>query len=99
MSGDTNSRNPLPSGLMSFPLDQLQDERAKIFGFLNTVNRADVRMIQSGERTRFAFKARQAFRIGHEDAGQDLDGDVAPELRVAWPVDLTHSTAPKSVWI
>jgi len=40
-------------------------------------------MIQRGQRFRFALKARDPLGIGDEQLGQDLDRDIAIELRVA----------------
>jgi MoaA/NifB/PqqE/SkfB family radical SAM enzyme len=37
----------------------------------------------------------QAFRIGRERRGQDLQRDVAPQSRVARPVDLAHAAFAK----
>ena len=52
--------------------------------------RRDVGMIQRGERLRFALEPRDPLGIGREQLGQDLDRDVAIELRVARAVDLAH---------
>ena len=53
--------------------------------------RADVRMIQRGQRLRFALEAREPLGIGDEQLGQDLDRDVAIELRVARAIHLAHA--------
>ena len=47
-------------------------------------------MIQRGQRLRFARESRQAVRIMRERLGQDLDRDVAIELRIAHAIDLSH---------
>jgi hypothetical protein len=47
-------------------------------------------MIQRCQQTRFAFQPTAAVGVGGELPGQDLDRDVAPELRVAGAVDLPH---------
>ncbi len=51
----------------------------------------DVRMIQRGEGLRFALEAREPVGVARERLGQDLDRDVAIELRVARPIDLAHA--------
>ena len=47
-------------------------------------------MIERGKDLRFTCEAREAFRIVRETVRQDFQRDVAPELRVARPVDLAH---------
>jgi hypothetical protein len=51
-------------------------------------------MIQRGEEMCFSLEPCEAFRIVAEAIRDDLDGDIAPELRVARPVDFTLSPAP-----
>ena len=48
-------------------------------------------MVQRREDLRFALEPRQALGIVRERVGQDLDRDVAIELRVAGPIDLAHA--------
>ena len=50
-----------------------------------------LRMIERGEHPRLALEAGQAFGIAREDSRQDLDGDVATQLRVARAVHLAHA--------
>ena len=52
-------------------------------------------MVERGQQLRLAREARSALRIGDEDVGQDLDRDVAIELRIASAIDLAHSAGPK----
>jgi hypothetical protein len=56
----------------------------------HVVERADVRVVQCGDRLRLAFEARAPLGVGAELLGQDLDGDVAVEARVAGSVNLSH---------
>ena len=42
----------------------------------------DVRMVQRGERLSLRAEARQPVRVSREGVGQDLDRDVAIQLRV-----------------
>ena len=59
---------------------------------LDAVDRGDVRVIQRGEHARFALEARQAIRDRPRTTSrQDLERDVAPQLRVARAIDLAHA--------
>ena len=69
-------------------LNELQHERAGAVRFFEAVDRRDVRMIQRREQMGLALEAREPLGIGGKQLGQDLDGDVAPELRVARAIDL-----------
>ena len=52
-------------------------------------------MIQRGEHLRFALEARQTVGIAANDVGQDLERDVALQLRVARAIHLAHPAGPK----
>ena len=56
------------------------------------VDLCDVRVIEGRERLRFAIEACEALRFEREVGWQDLQRDVALELRVAGLVDLAHAT-------
>ena len=60
-------------------------------GFVETVNRGDIGMVQRREQLRLALESRDAIRVGHKGVGEDLDRDVATELRVARAIDLAHA--------
>ena len=47
-------------------------------------------MVEGSEDLRFAFEAREPVRIGRERVGQNLERDVALQLRVARAIDLAH---------
>src|SRR5262249_12732462 len=55
------------------------------------VHLGDVWMTERRERLCLALEARQPLGIAPEEIRQDLDGDVAAELRVAGAIDLAHS--------
>src|SRR5205823_4543460 len=57
---------------------------------LDPIDGRDVGMIERGQRLRFAFEAGHAGGIFGEGRGQDLDGDVARELRIARAIYLAH---------
>jgi hypothetical protein len=71
-------------------LDELHDEGADTARLLEAVDRGDVGVLQLGEELRFALEARETLGVGGECLGQDLDRDLAPELRVGRPVDDPH---------
>ena len=50
-------------------------------------------MIERREDLCFALEARQPVRILREPVGQDLQGDLAAELRIAGAIDLAHPSA------
>ena len=60
-------------------------------GLFEAVDGGDVRMVQRRERLRFALEPREAIGIAGERVRQDLDRDVAIQLRVARAVDLAHA--------
>ena len=48
-------------------------------------------MIERGEDLGFTLKTRHTLSITSERLGQDFDGYIASELRIAGTVDFTHS--------
>ena len=59
--------------------------------FFEPVDRRDVRMIERGEDLGLALEAGEALGVVCEQVGQDLERDVATELRVARAIDLAHA--------
>ena len=75
-------------------LDQFHHERVDVRGLIlfdDAVDLRDVRVVERGQRLRFAREARDAIRIVREHVGQDLDRDVAVQLRIARAIHLAHS--------
>ena len=72
--------------------DQFHDKGKDTLRFFETVNLRDVRMVERREHLRFALEPREPVGIGRPEIGQDLDRDVAMELRVAGAIDLPHAT-------
>ena len=68
----------------------LEHERTDILGFFQSVDGANVGMIQRGERFRFALEPGEPLGVVHERFGQDLDRNVSIELRVARTIDFAH---------
>src|SRR5262249_15038662 len=79
----------------SWPLDELEHERADSLRVLYAVDCRDVRMIQRGEELRLPCESCDAICVDQEGFWQDLDGDVTIDLRAACPVPLTHSADAK----
>ena len=48
-------------------------------------------MIQRGRGARFLLEAAQTIGVGGEGRGQHLDGDIAPEPRIARAIHLAHA--------
>ena len=51
-------------------------------------------MVQAGEDLGFPLEPGQPLRIAGERLGQDLQGDIAVELRVSGAIDLPYPTFP-----
>ena len=77
-------------------LDEFENQEANAVRFLEAVDRADVGMIQRREHPRLALEACEPIRVARERTGQDLDRDVAPELRVVRRYTSPMPPAPSS---
>ena len=73
------------------PLDQLEDQGSHTVGFLQSVDRADVGVVERRQQARLAREARSTLGVGREMRRQDLYRDVASELVVARAIDLAHA--------
>jgi hypothetical protein len=71
--------------------DEFEHQGSDPFALFEAVDRADVRVIERREHTRFALESRESLGVGGECARQHLDGHVAPEARVARSIHLSHS--------
>jgi hypothetical protein len=47
-------------------------------------------MRERGDRASLAIEAGQPVRVARDRLGEDLDGDLALEARIASPIDLAH---------
>jgi len=72
-------------------VDELEHQRGDAIHVLETVDRADVGVIERREHARFTFEACEALRLADEEARKDLDRDVASQFGVACAVDLAHA--------
>ena len=77
-------------------LEILHDEERQAVLVADVVQRADVRMIQAGNRAGFSFEARQRVRVRRRGA-ENLDRDRPAEACVARLVDLAHSAGADQV--
>ncbi len=68
-----------------FALDELHDEGADAARLLEAVDRGDVGVLQLGEDLRLALEAREAVGVRGERLGEDLDRDLALQLRSRSP--------------
>ena len=48
-------------------------------------------MVQAGQHLRFPLKPSEPIRVRGEGVGEDLQRDVAAELRVGGAIDLAHA--------
>ena len=76
--------------------------RSRVFAFhqfhhqgvaLEAVDLRDVRMVQRGESLRLAGEPRGTVGVAREEMREDLDRDLALQLRVARAIDLTHTSS------
>ena len=72
-------------------LDEFHHQRTDTAGFFEPVDVRDIRMVQGRERLGFAGESREPVRVTGEQIREDLERDIAVELRVARAVDLAHA--------
>ena len=70
---------------------ELEYEKADVTCVFESVNRADVRMIEGRERASFAIEAGEPAGIAREGGRQDFDRHFATELEIPGAVDLAHA--------
>ena len=70
--------------------DELEHQELRRTRSVEAVDRRDVRMIQCCEYLRLALEARDAIGILRDTVRQDLQRDVATELRIARAIHLAH---------
>ena len=72
-------------------LEQLHHQEVRVALVPDVEERADVGVIQGGDRLGLALEALAALLVLGEGGGEDLDGDAAVEAGVLPPPDLAHS--------
>src|SRR5690348_15032032 len=81
--------------LQRVALKQLHDDERSALVFSDIVNGANIRMIQSGSRARFALKSFERGRIGRRVLEEKLERHISVEPRVFGFVDHAHAAAPE----
>ena len=77
-------------------LDELHDEDVGLRPVrerdaVEAVEVGDAGVVERGEQLRLALEAREPIGVGSEGLGQQLQRDIAPELRVGRAVHLAHA--------
>ena len=80
-------REPLGERL---PFDELEHESFDAVGFHEPVDRADVRMVERGQKLGFPLEPRQPLGVLRDRLGKDFDRKVPVQLGVPRPVNLPH---------
>jgi hypothetical protein len=70
------------------PFQVLHDEEIDPVLAADVVERADVRVVQRGDRARLAIEAFPELRVRRQRFREDLDRDRAIEPRIAGAIDL-----------
>ena len=78
-------------------LDQLHHEGGDALALFESIDGGDIGMVQRGKGLGFARESRQTLGVVGKRVRQDLDCDVAIELRVTRPIDLAHASAPEQI--
>ena len=71
--------------------EKLGDDPGRPLVHADVVDREDIRVIQAARGARFLFEPALAIGIARECRRQDLDRDVALQLRIARAIDLAHA--------
>ncbi len=77
--------------------DQLQDQRPRPLGLLDAVDLGDVGVVEAGEDLRLPREPGEPIWISGKGVGEDLQRDLAVELRVGGLPDLAHPTFAKQI--
>ena len=92
-SASSSGSGPLESTLCQrLAFGELHDDAADAVGFGDPEHVRDVGVIERRQHFCLALETREPIGVGRDIGGQDLDGDVPLQLRVAGAIDLAHST-------
>ncbi len=94
LAGD---RAPPEARAQGLAFEQLGDDEGDAIRLADVVEREHGRVVESRHRTRLALEATAAVGVAGHVGRQDLERDVAPEPRVARPVDLAHASGAEGV--
>src|SRR5262245_51932499 len=83
-------RSTSDAGCQRLAVDQFEDQRSDAIDVFQSINGADVWMIEGCEHPRFVLEAGQSIGVARKRLCQNLDGDVSSKPGIARAVDLTH---------
>jgi hypothetical protein len=86
LQAQPNGRRRRVGSAQLAPVDELQHEIVRA----DVVDLADVRMVHGRDRARLLLKALLPVRIAGQRGGQDFDGNVALQARIARAIDVAH---------
>ena len=72
------------------PLHQFQHQSTGALVFLDAVDLCDVRVVEAGKDLRFPLEPGQSIRICGKRLGQDLQRDIAVQLRIRGTPHFAH---------
>jgi len=75
-----------------FPLQHFSDDEDLALVEPGVVHRENVRMRERGDGLRLTLETRAPIRIARKPDGQDLDGDITLQSRIARAIHLAHTT-------
>ena len=73
------------------PFDELEHERPRAVGILDSVDRADVGVAHRRQDARLTLEASDVLGIAGEELRQELQRDIAIEAEIARAIDLPHA--------
>jgi len=79
------------NGAQTLTFEQLRNDVRRAVLLADVMNRENIRVVKSGDRTRFLLEAAKAVGISGERSGKDLDGNIATQAVVAGAIDFAHS--------
>ena len=82
---------PRQTGGERLALEKLGDRVGDAVLTSKVEDRQDVRVRERCDRPRLSLEARERVGIRCDSLGKHLDRDIAPELRIARAIDLSHS--------
>ena len=76
-------------------LHELQRQEVHALRLFDGIERHDVHVVEGGDGARLALKADEPIGIASQLRGQDLERDLAPQLRIGRAIDLPHAAGAK----
>ena len=84
-------RRSLQPRRQGLALEVLEHDVVEIAVAPDVMNRADVRIVERGNRSRLLLEALARFRVSSQGAGQNLDGNRAIKPGIAGSIHLAHA--------